>query len=220
LRLRHLFLSALALAASACSTPAVLSSSKPWEIPKYPDRPAIQPSVPPSSFNTGPAYDWENASKPPFPSTAADFSNTRSFAETSAWIKKTIDNHVAGRPEGSLSDFHFRGCIVEFHHEWHTGTDHVNEYNHSFYLGDVDVSRGAMQISRDSVRLRWGLEKNRVLSRNWHLDNGKWMLLGERLEQEAGVEFYVGRLDNMPVRLAYAFVHAARLCGAKAPTVR
>src|SRR5947209_487425 len=108
-----------------------LSDSEPYRTPKYPDRAAVQPSVQPSAFNSGPAYDWEiPVPKPPNMNQwmlAETFSNTRTFDETSAWIKKAMETYIPSNrpPEANtrFADFHFRGCIFEWHEEVAVGSD-------------------------------------------------------------------------------------------------
>ncbi len=218
---RHPYCAVLILAALAegCSTTAG-SSDGPSRTPKYPPHAAVSPSVAPSSFTAGPAYDWEDAAaKPPFKVRVASFANSRNFADTSRWIQQTLEHYLA---QGTTSheqttDIHFRGCILEWHVERFVSDVHINEYNYAVNLGDLDISDGAVRTGRlgDALYLRWNTKANPLLFRAWEKEDGKWKNLGERIQHEAGGPFELQQRDNIADRLGYAFFHAARLCGAQ-----
>lgn len=203
-----------------------LTDSEPYRRPKYPPHTVVQPSVPPSAFSSGPPYDWEHpVPKPEHTSTyrlLESFTNTRTLDETTAWIKKAMDAYVpSNRPPNESTrflDFHFRGCLFEWHEEWSAGEDHVNESNYSVSLADADLTQ--IVPSSHSFRLGWDAQKNPVLFRTWQKQEGHWQSLGERLQRiSSSTDFPVSQ-DNMAEPLAFAFVHAARLCGAKFPERR
>src|SRR5438067_6437169 len=149
LKVTHGAVLVLMLAVSSCSKPtqegssgsggvsdlvSKLTGSEPWRTPKYPPHPSVQPSVAPSTFSSGEAFDWETPMKETPTLPRYRFANTRTFAETTAWIKKMVDSELAlaYQKDSSerISDFHFEGCIVKFHEEQGLGTTHINAYSH------------------------------------------------------------------------------------------
>lgn len=177
------------------------------------------PSVTPGAFASGPAYDWQDAAaKPPFSVMAANFANTRSFAETSRWIQETLKQYLAPIPGEETTGIHFRGCILEWHIErFLSNGDHINEYNYSVNPGDLKIQRGAVSTGGlgDALYLHWNTQANPLLFRAWEKEDGKWKNLGEQIQHDAPGPFRLQPRDNIADRLGYAFLHAARLCGAQ-----
>jgi hypothetical protein len=204
------------LALSGCSTKSEDGGSEPFRTPKYPPHAVVLPTVPPSTFSSGPAYDWEHPTD--FPRNIGNshqwhFANTKTFEETSAWLKKTMTEAVEADRSQKYSDFHFRGCIFEWQ-ELELAPTHVNEYDFSVNLADATMTQ--MFAFSTSFRLGWDGAKNPVLFRAWEKEEGRWKNLGERLQDTPSRDFAVTRKDLVePLR--YAWVHAARLCGAKLP---
>ncbi len=209
---------------SGFSIPA-LTGSEPFRTPKYPSHAVVQPSVAPSTFSSGTPYDWEHPTPLPAHTSASfvreTFANTRTFEETTAWIKKAMATYIpSNRPPQEttrFSDFHFRGCIFEWHEESAASPEHVNEYNYSVNLGEANMSQIFSDTS--SFRLGWEEENNPVLFRAWEKEDARWKLLGEQLQGSTRKDFSVSR-DDMAEPLVFAFLHAARLCGAKFPVRR
>jgi len=174
-----------------------------------------QPSVSPSTFSAGPPFDWQDpAGKLPrqWGRVTTAFANTRSFDETTKWIVETVKNYRLPADRGmTLSDIRFRGCLMEWDQQWLVTDTHRNDYFFSVNLGDLDVSRSG--FSRDSVDLRWDMEKNRTGTRNWEKENGAWQKLAEGTDKMESFPFRFADRENITARLAYAVVHAARLCG-------
>jgi hypothetical protein len=182
----------------------------------------VPPSVPPGTFTAGPAYDWRDpAAKPPFREIEANFANTSSFADTSRWIQESLNQYLApitSPDREETSDIHFRGCILEWHvEELINNGSHINEYNHSVNLGDVRIRHGELFTGglKDSLYVRWDTKANPVLARFWEKEDGKWKNVGERMQDDNDGPFQLQVRDNIAERLGYAFVHAARLCGAQ-----
>src|SRR3954466_161326 len=78
--------------------PDVDANGIPRLVPKYVERAAVQPSVSPATFNSGPPFDWEDpaAQEPKWYTLPwnATFANTRTFEETTRWIKTTIETRA------------------------------------------------------------------------------------------------------------------------------
>jgi hypothetical protein len=211
----------LAAMAAGCSKTAD-SPEGPSRGPKYPPHAPVSPSVATATFTTGPAYDWEDAAaKVPARFSVVNFANTRSFAETSRWIQQTLPQYLAPTSETHerMSDLHFRGCIMEWRIDSFS-ENHINEYNYSVNLGDVDLTNGRVRTGGlgNSVSLNWDGNKNPRLFRAWQKEDGEWKMQGERTENDAPGEFELQPRDHIADRLAYAFFHAARLCGSPVPT--
>jgi hypothetical protein len=217
---RHLFCAVLIPIALAggCSKTAD-SSDAPSRSPKYPPHAAASPSVAPGAFTAGPAYDWEDAvAKPPSSFTVVNFANTRTFADTSRWIQQMLPQYLAPTAETheQMTDLHFRGCIMEWRVDSFSET-HINEYNYSVNLGDLDLTNGRVRTGGlgNSLSLDWDAQANPRLFRAWDKEDGRWKMTGERTENDNAGPFPLQPRDNIADRLAYAFFHAARLCGSR-----
>ena len=218
---RHPFCAVLILAALAegCLKTAD-SSDGPSRAPKYPPHAAVSPSVAPGTFAAGPAYDWEDAAaKLPSRFQVVNFASTRNFADTSRWIQQMLPQYLAPTAENHerTTDLHFRGCIMEWRVEWLVNDVHINEYTYSVNLGDLDLTNGRVRTGGlgNALYLSWDLQANPRLFRAWEKEDGQWKLLGERIENDAAGPFLLQPRDNIADRLAYAFFHAARLCGSQ-----
>jgi hypothetical protein len=212
------------LAVSSCSKPSQegssgsggvsdlvskLTGSEPWHTPKYPPHPSVQPSVAPSTFSSGETFDWETPMKETPTLPRYRFANTRTFAETTAWIKKTVDPELAlayqQDPSERISDFHFEGCIVKFHEEQGLGTTHINAYSHALNLAQSSMEQ--FMGFATSFRVHGAGGKNK-LARFFDKGEGHWIDQGERLEDSTGNDFPASSPD-LALRLSYAFRHAA-----------
>ncbi|HXS95543.1 MAG TPA: hypothetical protein VN736_13150 [Candidatus Limnocylindrales bacterium] len=209
-----------AAALSGCSKLPGGGDSEPFRTPKYPPHAAVQPSVDPSTFTSGPAYDWEHPSDWPNHTSSYtwwNFSSARAFPETAAWIANAMNEYVAKNnsdPQQRFSDFHFRGCLVEWHEEQGLGTNHVNEYNYSVNLAHANMSQ-MFASGTDQFRIGWTGEDDPQLGRYWEIEDGRWKNLGERVQPMFNNRDFPVTRKDMIAPLTIAFLHAARLCGAK-----
>jgi hypothetical protein len=222
--LRSVHVTALVLSltlVSGCSSlsPLGRDSSDISHTPKYPSHTAVPPSMPPSAFSEGTPYDWETSTQLPPRSAAYRFANTRTFEETGNWIKKTMEAQTAAAsstdPSTRFSDIHFEGCNFLWYEEQGVGSTHINTYGRAVNLARANL--GQMLAFSSSFRVGWEEDRN-TLFRAWEKerDGDRWTDLGEQLQSSTSKDFPASN-SQMADRLRYAFVHAARLCGARVP---
>jgi hypothetical protein len=226
---------ALGLATSCSDTPSSGNPARPavsgaadLPAPQYPNRMLPQPSVPPSNFAEGQPFDWENpaAQAPPDGRLTTAFSSTRSFEETSRWIQSTLGRYLESRAQPwltTVSHVQFRGCVMEWDQQIlykDYNPPQVNETIFSINLGDLDISkisRYGVSSRGDELRIDWQEGDNPITGRSWVLVNGSWRPKGPGSTAfHSSFSFPVANRDNAAVRLAYAMIHAGRLCGATA----
>ncbi|MGD0871501.1 MAG: hypothetical protein ABSB88_18265 [Bryobacteraceae bacterium] len=187
-------------------------------------------------IGTGPAFDWE---KTPSPQAGnADrmledlrmlhFSSAKTLAETTSWLKQVLEQYqykqLPDDPPNSatpLSDIKFQGCLMQWTTK-QTFDGGMNQDANSLNLGDLDLGQTpgnvmVQVIDYDLIRLNTVGEKIGVTERNYDSGPGGLKLKAERTNPAASSELHFRDADFMAIRAAYAFVHAARRCGAKPP---
>jgi hypothetical protein len=170
---------------------------------------------------TDPAFDWEN---PPPPTMSSDryaltsFKSTRTLAQTTKWLKDALERY--GRKKAATDDFHitnvrFSGCTMEwtFRHALSGGVTQVSAF--TVNLRDVDLAWGAVQVSRETVKFR---TKSEFTVINTYFEKGVQKPTGT--DKESSAQLRMRDDDRMPMRVSWALVHAARLCGTEVPAPR
>jgi len=183
-------------------------------------------------IGTGPVFDWEKVPGPKagYESRALDdlrllrFSSAKTLAETTAWLKQVMEQygHVSDQApaeSSQLSNIVFQGCAMRW-----TSTTFFdggrNESLISLNLGNLNLGEhpGTMMVqvigANDAIRLNTVGKKIRVTERSYGSDS---KLIGERTNPEVMTGLAFRDRDFIAIRIAYAFVHAARRCGAKPP---
>jgi hypothetical protein len=184
--------------------------------------PQAQPANPPPSRSgtTDPAFDWE---RPPAPRDTANrnwiqmltFKSTKTLEQTTAWLQWAIARygHTRGQIDVTdVTDIRFRRCTMEWS-ERQVMSGVTRESKYSVPLADVNLRLHVPQASGDRVSV--DLNRETAIARRY-LENGRDK--GSRTEHESLVNIPLRTDDQMPDRVAWALVHASRLCGAPVKT--
>lgn len=169
---------------------------------------------------TDPEFDWE---RPRIPQEAENqnwiqilkFRSMKTLEDTTAWLQWAIARygHVRGQTDVTdVSDVRFRRCTMEWS-ERQVMSGVTRESKYSVPLADVDLRLRVPQVSSDQVRV--DLTRETAILRRY-LENGRDK--GSRTEHEASVYIPLRSDDQIPRRVAWALVHASRLCGAQVKT--
>jgi hypothetical protein len=168
---------------------------------------------------TDPAFDWENPPAQPSRDQYAitTFKSTRTLAQTTRWLKTALERHVrptSGPYKFEVSDVRFSGCTMEWTFRQELGGGITKVASYSVNLRDVDLSTHAVQVFTQSMRFR---TKNPFTVVEKIFEKGTQKSTGT--SKETVVQFELNE-KFMPDRIAWATVHAARLCGAEVPPPR
>jgi hypothetical protein len=183
-------------------------------------------------IGTGPVFDWEKVPRPEagYESRALNdlrllrFSSAKTLAETTAWLKQVMEQygHVSDQGPASslqLSRIVVEGCAIRWTSTWFFDGGR-NESLISLNLGDLNLGEhpGTLMVqvigANDAIRLNTVGAKIRVTTRSYGSGS---KLTGERTNPEVMTVLAFRDRDFIAIRAAYAFVHAARRCGAKPP---
>jgi hypothetical protein len=185
-------------------------------------RPAAQSAPPPAAAGgaTDPGFDWE---RPPDPRARHDhnwaktltFKSTRTLEQTSRWLQSAIERYGDGRAQITtfdVSDVRFRQCTMDWTEQRvMSGVTTISKY--SVPLSHVDLRMKTIQASSQDVR--FGLTKESPVLRRY-LEHGRDK--GSRTEPTRDILIYVRDEDRISNRIAWALIHASRLCGAQVQT--
>jgi hypothetical protein len=169
---------------------------------------------------TDPQFDWE---RPRNPGEATDrswfqmltFKSTKTLEQTTAWLQWAIARYGHGRGQidvTDVTDVRFRRCTMEWN-ERQVMSGVTRESKYSVPLADVDLKLHAPQVSSDYITV--GLSRDTAVARRY-LENGRDK--GSRTEHESSLNIPLRNEEQIPSRVAWALVHASRLCGAQVKT--
>jgi hypothetical protein len=187
-------------------------------------------------IGTGQVFDWEKIPSPQAGNVdrmledlrMLHFSSAKTLAETTSWLKQVLEQYqykqLPEDPPNSatpLSGIKFQGCVMQWTSK-QTFDGGMNEDVNSLNLGDIDLGQVpgnvmVQVIDNDQIRLNTVGEKISVTERNYDSGPGGLKLKAERTNPAASSELHFRDADFIAIRAAYAFVHAARRCGAKPP---
>jgi hypothetical protein len=179
---------------------------------------ALLPSV--AVGATDAAFDWENppANASADPYALPTFKSTRTLGETTKWLKAALERYGSVKPtiyQNEIKDVRFLDCTMEWTHRGDLGSGLSRVTSYSVPLGDVDLTVHAVQIFTDEMRFRTTrpfpvVEK--ILDKSTQKSTAT--------RKESSAQILLRRESQMPSRVAWALVHAARLCGARVPAPR
>jgi hypothetical protein len=169
---------------------------------------------------TDPAFDWENPPPPMSPDWygLTTFKSTRTLAQTTKWLKDALERYgrrKAATDDVQITNVRFSGCAMEWtsRQELSGGVTQVSTF--AVNLRDVDLARGAVQVFTETVKFR---TKSEFTVINTYFEKGVQKPTGT--DKESSAQLRMRDADRMPMRVSWALVHAARLCGAEVPAPR
>lgn len=164
-------------------------------------------------------FDWEHPPSQPARnrtwSELLTFKSTKTLEQTSLWLQWAIERygHVQQPAwKTDVSDVRFRGCSMEWT-ELQVGHGVTRESRYSVPLSSVDLKLKA--VHADSEGVKFSLITETEIGRRY-IEKGREK--GSRREKEGSVLLEVRDEDVISDRIAWALVHASRLCGAKTQT--
>jgi hypothetical protein len=179
-------------------------------------------SPPPSGGGTtDPLYDWERVPDPRDHYNrnwvkALTFKSTRTLDQTTRWLQWALERYGDGRGQVTthdISDVRFRQCTMEWtERQVMHGVTTVSKY--SVPLSDVDLRRKTIQGSGANVRFSLTNDTARILRRYYEHGREK----GSKDERDNDIFIFVRDEEQMADRIAWALMHASRLCGAPVKT--
>jgi hypothetical protein len=169
---------------------------------------------------TDPAFDWETPPAKPSPDRYAlgTFKSTRTFAETTRWLKDALERYGKTKPtvyEEEIKDVRFAGCTMEWTQRSELGLGISRVSSHSVPLREVDLAVHAVQVFSEEMRFRTKREFP-VVERILEKDRQKSM----ENRKESSAQWRLRKDELIPHRVSWALVHLAKLCGAEVPTPR
>jgi hypothetical protein len=130
--------------------------------------------------------------------------------------------HVKGPADLThISDVKFSGCTMQWDEKRYLQDGaYVNETIYTTNLADIDIAYGALQADGPTVKFgdTEGLSNPKIqkLEKFWEKDGGAMKSRGERTSRDSSIVIEVQEKDDISRRIAWALVHAVRLCGGKA----
>ena len=116
-----------------------------------------------------------------------------------------------------ISNVRFDGCVMQWNKKWYLGDFvHMNETEYKVDLKSLRAYQGALLMTGSYVRVNTDGDRLEQTNRYWKKEGTRMV---ERVPSNTsnGNDMLIPLQDkeNIPYRVGYALVHAARLCGAR-----
>lgn len=185
--------------------------------------PAEQPVS--NGGSTDAAYDWEhpNGLGPRLNVIPVDFRSSKTLQQTTDWLRWALERYGHVHPTvywEDILDVKASGCALEWSYRYlpDEQSEVTKLRRYSLSLSDVTLGRGDLWEQSDVVNVSVKNDGISIVTR--YFEHGKEKPANPNPENAGHVRFGVKREDRISERIAFAFIHAARLCGAQPPAAR
>ena len=184
------------------------------------------PPVP--DANAG-SHDWENsgaATDPRFdqgPIRASEITSSRTLAQTTRWLRWAILQYGdSTTPMANMKNidvvFGGNGCLAQWTKRARIGdTNRFEDTVTAMDLAKMDLGWGDIMTSQGEVTLQTSRAPNATVTEKfWVQSSAKLTPDGDRSSPQGIVYIDLAHREGIENRVAWALIHAAKLCGATA----
>ncbi len=207
---------AIGVALSGCGSSADKAQQASGGAPVIPPQPAPVPDP------AAGAYDWENPNPAAdekqdfYPVRASDITSTRTLDQTTKWLRWAIMQYGdAPAPLQRSTNVTINGCSMQWTQRADIEPTRFHDLTTAINLKDVNLSYGDIMLSANTITLQELRPPQGTLTERFYLrTNGTVAPDGDRTSTEGILYIMLAHRDRSEVRIAWALVHAASLCGA------